>query len=168
MLSWKNFLLFSVFVFLLVQVSIPYINASNEETVSASIAEAEEALASSYEAVLAAEQAGANVSDLSAQFNVCCEYLSTAHMWYQLGNFENADYFAGLCQDIAEDIKYDALELKTETEKIAGTDFVASTVVSVVGIVVVLVSSFIVWRFFKRFYYQRILGEKSEVVANGS
>lgn len=168
MFSWSKLLTTSVLMLFLLNFSIPSINASSDDLVTVSLTEAEELLALSYEAILDAEQAGANVSALFERFNVGCEYLSKAHIWHRLGNHENTSYFAGLCYDLAEDVQSDASELRDEAKTLADADFVATAFGSIVGIIAIIVSSFFVWRIFKHRYYKRILGLKPEVVLDES
>lgn len=148
---------FLVFVFLVFLISVPFIVESYGFD-DVSVAGAEEALGSSYGAVLAAEQAGANVSSLVAQFNVGCEYLSQAYMWDSLGNSENSSYFVGLSYTIAGDVQSEALALKDEAIRASGDNFFTTTVVSIVSIVAIIVLSFVVWRVFKRYYFRRVVG----------
>ncbi len=168
MSSWSKLLTASAFIFLLLQVSIPWINASSENLVTVSLTEAEEALASSYGAVLAAEQAGANVSGLFGRLNVGGEYLSEAYVWYRLGDSENTSRFAGICSDIVEDVRSDAIELRAEAKRLGDAEFVAKVFGSVVGVIAVVVSCSVVWRVFKRRYRRQVLGLRPEVVLGES
>lgn len=165
MYSCSKLLTVAVLAFLSIHLSVPWINASNDDPALISLTEAEEALASSYETVLAAEQLGANVSTLLDQFAIGCEYLSEAHIWHRLGNADNTSYFSALCYDVAENIETTASDLCDETKSLTDANFVASAFVSIVAIVAILVSSFLVWRIFKRHYYRRLLGLKPEVVS---
>ena len=61
----------------------PILANSNQDTASVAIADAEETMISTYEAVLEAEQAGGNVSGLLAQLNEAGEFLASARMSYR-------------------------------------------------------------------------------------
>lgn len=164
MTSWLKLVTISVFMFLLIQVSIPWINASSDNPLSTPLTEAEKAFSSSYEIVSAAEEAGANVSSLIDQLNVGGDYLSEAYVWYRLGNSENANHFASLCYNIAENVRSDALALRDKAKSLRDAEFVATAFGSAVGVIVVVVSCFVVWRIFKYRYRRQVLGLKPEVI----
>jgi len=168
MSSWSKLLTASAVIFLLLQVSIPWINASSENLVTVSLTEAEEALASSYGAVLAAEQAGANVSGLFARLNIGGEYLSEAYVWYRLGDSANTNHFAGLCSDLVKDVRSDAVELRDEAQRVKDAENVITIFGSVVAVVVVVISCFVSWSIFKRNYRRRVLELSPEVVSDES
>ena len=50
--SWLKFLVVSVFLFMLVPFSVPWVTATNGDAVPSEVAEAEEAFASAYDVVL--------------------------------------------------------------------------------------------------------------------
>jgi len=159
-------LVLSVFAALIFASGVP--EARSENVVSSAIDRAEASMASAYEAVLDAEQAGANVSGLLARLNVAGEYLANAHMSYRLGDFENATRFANLCYDVGEEVRNEAYELKNEAYGLWITDLVVRMTGSIIGVVVIVFLSFLVWRAFKRRYHKRILGMKPEVVSDES
>jgi len=166
--SCSKFFVFSVFLFLLLSVSIRWVSAVDEDVVALDIAEAEEVLGSAYGAVLEAEEAGANVSGLLGRLNVGGEYLAEAYVWIRLGVFENASRFAGLCREVVEDVKGEAFGLRDEAERLGEADFVVRMVGSAVGVVVVLIVGFVVWRVFRRHYHKKVLGLRPEVVSGES
>jgi len=142
--------------------------AYSENTAASAIDMAEAAMVSAYEAVLGAEQAGANVSGLLARLNVAGEYLANAHIWHGLGDFENATRFANLCYDIGEEVRNEAVELKNEAHGLWVLDLLLRMTMSIVGVICVVFLSFLVWGAFKRRYYKRVLGMKPEVVSGES
>ena len=158
----------SAFLFCLLPVSIPWVNAASDDVFTVSLPEAEEAFTSAYEAVFEAEQAGANVSGLFGRLNIAGEYLSEAYVWYRSGDSENASRFAGLCYDVVEDLKSEAVELRDEAKRLGDAEFVATLFGSVVGMIVVVVSGYVVWRVFKRRYRRQFLGLRPEVVSGES
>ncbi|MDH5690881.1 MAG: hypothetical protein OEY81_05585, partial [Candidatus Bathyarchaeota archaeon] len=94
MSSYLKLLVISVLLLFLLPVSILGVSASSEDVATLSITQAEETLASAFEAVLDAEMAGANVSGLLGRLNLGGEYLAEAYVWYRLGVSENASRFA--------------------------------------------------------------------------
>jgi hypothetical protein len=166
--SCSKFFVFSVFLFLVLSVSIRWVSAVDEDVVALDIAEAEEVLGSAYGAVLEAEEAGANVSALLVRLNLGGEYLAEAYVWYRLGVFENASRFAGFCREVVGGVLGEAVGLRDEAERLAREDFLVRVFGSAVGVVVVLVLGFFVWGIFKRRYRKSLLGFKPEVVSGAS
>jgi len=168
MITWSKLLMLSAFLFCLLPVSIPWVNAASDDVFTVSLTEAEEAFTSAYEAVFEAEQAGANVNGLFGQLNIAGEYLSEAYVWYRSGDSENASRFAGLCYDAVKDLKSEAVELRGEAKRLGDAEFVVTMFGSIVGMIVVVVSGYVVWRVFKRRYRRQVLGLRPEVVSGES
>jgi hypothetical protein len=168
MVSWLKFLVVSVFLFLLVPVSVPLVSATSEDVVPLEVAEAKEALVSAYNAVLEAEEAGANVSGLLGRLNVGGEYLAEAYAYIRLGDFESAGRFAGLCVEEVEGVRSEAGGLREEAHGWWTLDVIVKVIWSVVGVVVVVVGGFVVWRIFKRRYHGKVLGMRPEVASGES
>lgn len=167
-MAWSKLLFFSVFLFILLSVSIPWVNASSANVVTGVFIETEEVLSSAYEAVLDAERAGANVSILLDKLNLGGEYLSEAYFWYRSGDSEAANHFAGLCRGVVGNVRNEAIELM-DAAKISGdSEFVATIFKSIVGVIIVVILSSVVWRVFKRRYTRPVLGLRSEVVSSES
>ena len=165
--SYSKLFVFSAFLLFLLPFPILLVNASSEDVVTLALTEAEEALVSVHEAVLEAEQAGANVSALLDKSNLASEYLAEAYVWYRLGVFENANRFAGLCSDAIGGVRSEAFELRDEAKRLSEADFVVNIIRSVVGVSVVLVSCSTIWLVFRRRYRRRV-GLMSEVVYDES
>jgi hypothetical protein len=140
----------------------------SEDVAAAALNRAEVAMFLAYEAVSDAEEAGAHVNGLLAELNVGGEYLAEAHVWNRIGDFETATYFADLCYDVIENIRSEAAELENEANGSKVSDLVVRMAVSIVGVVVVIFLSFLVWRVFKRRYHRRVLGLRPEVVSGES
>jgi hypothetical protein len=161
--SYSKLFVFSALLLFLLPFPILLVNASSEDVATLALTEAEDALVSAHEAVLEAEQAGANVSGLLGKSNLASEYLAEAHVWYRLGVFENASRFAGLCSDVIGGVRSEAFELRDEAKRLGEADFVVNMINSAVGVIVVLVSCSVAWFVFKRRYRRRV-GLRSEVV----
>ena len=166
--SCSKFFVFSVFLFLLLSVSIRWVSAVDEDVVALGLADAEEVLGSAYGAVLEAEEAGANVSGLLGRLSVGGGYLAEAYVWYRLGVSENASRFAGLCSEVVGDVRSEAVGLKSEAHGLWELDFLVRMIWSVGGVIVVVFLGFVVWRVFRRRYLRRVLGLRPEVVSGES
>lgn len=161
-------LVISVLLLFLLPVFIPWVSASSEDVAILSITQAEESLASAFEAVLDAEMAGANVSGLLGRLNVGGEYLAEAYAYVRLGDSENAGRFAGLCVEAVDDVESEAVGLRDEAVRLGEADFGVKFFGSVVGVVVVVVAGFVVWRVFRRRYHEKVLGLRPEVASGES
>jgi len=158
----KLFFVFLVLVFLVPNFA-PESSASDSDSASLAIKQAEATMASAYEAILEAEQVGANVSDLLARLNVAAENLANAHVCHGLGDFENATRFANLCYDIGKEVRNEAYELRIEAY---GPDVISRLVEnigSIIGIIGIIYAGFLGWHVFKRRYHKRLLRMKPEV-----
>jgi len=166
--AYSKLFVLSALLLLLLPVPILLVNASGEDVASLALTEAEETLASTHEAVLEAEQAGANVSGLLDKLNLGAEYLAEAYVWYRLGVSENASRFAGLCYEVVGGVSSEAVELRGEAKRLGDAEFVVTMFGSIVGMIVVVVSGYVVWRVFKRRYRRQVLGLRPEVVSGES
>ncbi|UCE16198.1 MAG: hypothetical protein JSV12_00850 [Candidatus Bathyarchaeota archaeon] len=126
--------------------------ANSEDTATTSIERAENALVSAYQAVLDVERIGADVSGLLAELNEAGEFLAEANMEYRLEDFDEAARFADLGRDIGEEVESKTHELKN----LAWSDGVQrmwlTMIGSVLGVILIALGSFWIWRFLKRRY----------------
>ena len=133
---------------------------------SSSVADADAAVRSAFNAVLQAEKAGANVSGLLARLNDAGELLTEAEIASASGNLTDASAKAGQCVGIAQSVQSDATVLKASASKGADSLFWSYvTFSSVSGVVFVIVLA-LVWRRFRRGYVGNVLGMKPEVKSN--
>jgi len=168
MTSWSKLLMVSALLLFLLPFFTLLVSASSEDVVTLALTEAEETLASTHEAVLEAEQAGANVSGLLDKLNLGAEYLAEAYVWYRLGVSENASRFAGLCYEVVGGVSSEAVELRDEAKRLGDADFVVNMIGSVVGVISVFVFCSVAWLVFRRRYRRRVLGLRPEVVSGES
>jgi hypothetical protein len=142
----------AVLLLFLLPVFIVRVNASSEETAALAITEAEETVASAYEAVLEAEKAGANVTNLLNVLNEAGILLSKAHLAYDMGDFDSARDFAVWCKGNLTGFVDEAEALKQSAIQRRYWDFTVNVVGSAVGAVAVVVGGFASWTFLKRKY----------------
>ena len=166
---WKLFSVLLIFSAFAASVIVSETSgAYGENVVALAVEEAEAAVVSAYEAVLDAEQAGAKVSGLLVRLNVAGEYLANAHIWLGLGDFDNATRLASLCDETAEEVRKGANELKNEAYGLRVTDLVVRMTGSIIGVVIIVFLSFLVWGAFRRRYHKRVLEMKAEVISGES
>lgn len=160
---WYNFLVVSIFLFSLSVVSIPLIRVTNGQMTSLEIVEAEEGLISAYDVVIEAEDIGANVTSLLDMLNDGENYLAEAYSYLRLGDFESADRLADSCIEIVNQVKTQATLLREEVARSEKADFTVRVLGSSVGVVIVVVTGYLLWRSFKRYYMEKILQLRPEV-----
>jgi len=161
-----------VLMMLLVFASQFYVSVTiaqvSESEASSALTSAEGAVDSAYQAVLRAEEAGANVSGLLVRLNDAGELLAKAKVAYRLGDFDEAARFANLSGNIGGEVQNAAVELK-DSAWVASVQrrwfTMTGSIISVVGVVF---GSFWGWSFFRRRYYRRVLGMKPEVAPDES
>lgn len=168
MCSSSRFLITLIFLFFLLSVYVPLVEGSGESVVADGLHNAEEVMTLSYESVLEAEKAGANVSGLLSRLNLGGEYLAEAYVLYRLGDFDNADRYAGLCVEVVGDMRSEAIGLRQEAYGWWLLDFFVRLILSIFGIIVISVLGFVLWRVFRRRYVKGVFRLKPEVVADES
>jgi len=165
----KKLLGVSLFLlFFTVSVLVCRVSASDEALAASAISQSEEVVASAYEAVLEAEQVGANVSGLLARLDDAGELLAEAKVALGLGEFDYVVFLAEYCSEIGGDVRDEADELRVEAYGSRIQSSRLTMVGSTVGVVCVVVGSFWGWRVFKRRYFRRVLGMKPEVATDES
>lgn len=143
--------------------------ASDEEDVAISaILGAEDSMGLAYEAVLEAEEAGANVSRLLTRLNVAGEYLAKAHTSLKKGDFASVVEDANHGKEIAEEVEADAGELKRLAPRERRQQLLFSMMGSMIAIGAVGFGSVIGWHVFKGRYRRRISETKPKVNEHGA
>jgi hypothetical protein len=125
--------------------------ANNENEAVAKISEAENALNSAYEAVLQAEKAGANITDLLSNLTEAGELLSKAKLVLSTNESAAVD------SAVESQAKLNGFLAKADALRVAAAqqrywDFMVNVVGSIVGSVAVICGGFIVWTVLKRKY----------------
>ncbi|MGB9959766.1 MAG: hypothetical protein ACPLKQ_04520 [Candidatus Bathyarchaeales archaeon] len=157
------FLLLTVFSQSLTRLSF-YATASDEA--SFAISEANGKLKMAFEAVLEAEKAGANVSDLIGRLNEGGKLLAEAENAYKAADFSKAMSMAGECSKLAESVTSQASELRERAIVNVQMIFWHNLALSIFGAAALLVVLFFAWGWFKRAYVKRMLSMKPEVSGN--
>jgi hypothetical protein len=140
------------------------LSASVEQDLAASsLANAEQALVLAYEAVLNAEKAAANVSVLLVKLNVGADNLLNGRRAFEMGDNTEALRLANLSSGVASEVWDEAARLSVEAGDSAVERSWVFLVVSVVAVSVVAVGSWVGYRFFKRWYFGRLLKMKPRV-----
>jgi len=137
--------------------------SSNQEVAISKIYEAEKSMRQAYEAVLDAEEAGANVSGLLVKLNDAVGLLSEARVAFEAGNFEEATGLASLCMEVCGRAGSQAEKLRVEANYAHGNMSFWISIGSVFSVSIVVCASLLGYRYFKRWYYRRLLKMKPRV-----
>ena len=151
-------LLVSLFSGLMVSV-----RAVSSQDAAASVSEAEQSLEQAYIAILDAERAGANVSSLLVKLNEGAGLFSASQLAFEIGNFTEASRLATLLSSVAGDVWDEAARLEVEAGDAAVDRNWFYLVLSVAVVSVVLVASGLGYRYFKGWYFRRLLKLKPKV-----
>jgi hypothetical protein len=163
-----SFVLF-MFLVLTSQFFVVAVVAGVSEDVAASaLTDAEEAVTSAYQAVLRGEEAGGDVSSLLIRLNEAGGFLARARMAYDLRDFEEAASLANSSRNIGVEVESAAVNLRDSALSEGLQHMVFTITASVIGVALIALGSFWVWRVFKHRYYGRILKMKPEVSSNES
>jgi len=141
-------------------------NAVASDEASLVISEANNKLKMAFEAVLDAEKAGANVSDLIIQLNSAGVLLAEAENAYRVGVFSEAVSKAEECSMLADGVMGEALQLRDSAIVNAQTVFWHNLMFSIFEGAAFLFVIFFVWGWFRRVYVKRIVNMKPEVVSD--
>ena len=139
-----------------------YVFAQSDQTLS-KLQEANTAVNQAFNAVLAAEKAGANITGLLAQLNVAEGDLAQAENSYRTGDSSTAATQANSVIPIAQQITTAAQNAK-QTATVSGQNAFWSTIAfTLIAAVVFVLGLFLVWRWFKQRYINNLSQAKPEV-----
>jgi hypothetical protein len=142
-----------------------YVFAQTDQTAS-KLQAANSAVGQAFNAVLDAEKAGANVTQLLVKLNTAGKFLAEAQNAYNSGTTANVTSMAENVRQIVEQVNGEALNLRDVSLVESQNSFWLVLIFSVVGAVVFGISLLTVWRRFKRAFMKKLLGLKPEVVEN--
>lgn len=142
--------------------------SSDKDRAVSTVDSAELAMGSAYDAVLEAEEAGANVSGLLVRLNAAAEYLAAANMCLRVRDFDGAFGNASFCVEALDGILYDAEVLRDRAIRERSQRSLMTISGSILCVVVVVCGCWLGWSFFKKRYYERVLEMRPEVVEGES
>lgn len=131
--------------------------------VTATVSEAEQAIAAGFEGALDAEQAGADISSLLVKLNEGADLLSAAQMALEDGDSEEAARLSDLSREIGAQVEAEALILREEAVNAAFNKYRLYLIISAVAIVIVVLATFLAYRFLRKRYGGQALELKPEV-----
>jgi flagellar basal body-associated protein FliL len=145
----KILILLAVLFFLFLAVFGSTASASQSEA-SSSISSAQKKITDCYNAVKAAEAAGANISVLTSELNEAGLLLSQAQLSYSKSDFDAASNYAVQSQNQLETFVGQADGLMQAASRQRSQDFLINFVGSIVGACAVVVVGLMVWFLLER------------------
>lgn len=125
------------------------------------VAKAENAVDQAFSAILEAEQAGANVTNLLTRLNYAGELLAQAEIAVRKED-SNAGAKAEVALSTAQEVETAAVAAKSKALDDGANALWSSAAFSIVGAVIFVLALFLVWRQFKRWPLKRLLETKPE------
>jgi CHASE3 domain sensor protein len=132
---------------------------------SSKLQTANTAVGQAFNAVLDAEKAGANVTDLLAQLNTAQGRLAQAKNSDRTGNTNTAATQADSALTIAQQVTNEAQDAKQNAIVSNQNTYYSLMTLTVIGAIVFVLALFLVWRRFKRSYIKNLSDAKPEVVS---
>ena len=157
----KQYVAYALTLFLILSVVLPFsAHGANRQEISATISDAEQAIAIGFRAVLDAEQAGANVSSLLVKLSQGADLLSSARMAFEDGDLNEAARLSDLSSEVGTQVESDAQTLKAEASNAAVTRFQLYLASSVLAMLIIVLATSFGYRFLKKRYLDRQLKMK--------
>lgn len=153
-----------VFLFVLILIASYPLQLVKADGETSSIDAANSSINQAFTNVLAAEQAGGNVTDLLYKLNSAGELLASAENSLRSGSKTNVAVDAQKAKAIANQVNDDAIALRAESLSASQVNFCLTLTFSVMGAVVFSLSLWLAWRWFKNRFINRLLGMKPKVV----
>jgi hypothetical protein len=139
-----------------------YVFAQTDQT-SAQLQAANTAAGQAFNAVSAAEKAGANVTSLQNQLSGAIDLLAQAENAYRSGDNNLAISSANAVIPIARQVTVAAQEAHAKAVTPDETTLLLTISITIVAAVVFVLVLFLLWRWFKRSYLQNIYKTKPKV-----
>ncbi|HUK85566.1 MAG TPA: hypothetical protein VLU95_06875 [Candidatus Acidoferrum sp.] len=164
----KNKIIFvsiTIAILILPCLCLSFVKATGE---TESIDLANSSMETAFTNVQAAQQVGANVTQLLARLNNGAVLLTQAINSYNGGNMANVTINAENARSIADQVNNDAINLKNNTINQSKNNFLLTTLLSVIAASIFVFLLVLVWRRFKRSYLNKKLALRPEGAENAS
>ncbi len=142
-----------------------YVFAQTDETASKLLA-ANHSVEQAFNAVLNAEKAGGNVTQLLLKLNTAGQLLTEAQNAYNSGTTTNVTANTEKVRQIAGQVNAAAITLRSVSLVESQNTFWLTLIFSVVGAIIFGISILFAWRRFKRSLIKKLHYMKPEVVEN--
>ena len=148
----KTFIASSILLLICANILISPAYAEDAEEAATVISTAKNKLLSCYEAVREAETTGANITSVLISLNEAGSLLSRAELAFSQDDFDAALSFGVQSQNSLNGVLEAANVLKETGQQEQFMNSLIKVVASLLGVIVVLVAGFAVWRFLKKTY----------------
>ncbi len=131
---------------------------------STNLQEAQDAVAEAFNAVVAAEKAGANTEGLVIQLNNAASLVAKAENLARTGEADDSSANAAAAVFIARQVQGLA-QTAEQSAKVSTQDWLTSSLIlAIVGSIVLVLVLLLAWRFVKRRYVTSVFGGSREVI----
>jgi hypothetical protein len=161
---WRVFGLSGFCLLLVLSVVVGVGVAAGEAEAALKVGEAESAVGLVFEAVLEAEQRGADVSGLLVRLDSGGEFLAMAEMCLRNEFFDEAVYYADRAVQSVEGLVEDAEFLAVSAEGEFRERFLWAALVSGVVVGLIVIVGVLGWRLFRQRYVGNVWEMRPEVV----
>jgi hypothetical protein len=127
---------------------------------------ANNAVQQAFNNVLSAEKAGANVTSLLNQLNSAANYLAEAENANRAGDNSAVTSNANLALLITQQVNTQVQSAKESATIATQNSFWLTIGFTIVGAILLILSLFWGWHFFKQFYIRKLMESKPEVTNN--
>jgi hypothetical protein len=131
-----------------------------------SIQAANEAIRTAYTSIASAEKEGANVTALLNQLDVAAAYLSSAEIFYRVGDLASASSNAEKVLSIAQQVDSAAQTAELAAQVNSHDSFWSTFAVSVGGSAILALALLFVWRRIKSNHTEKFSQTKPELVSH--
>ena len=136
------------------------------DQIPTNLQEANRAVSQAFNAVLEAEKAGGNVTELMLKLNTAGIILANAQNILNSGNTANITSNLENVLQMANQVNDDAINLRNVSLVDSKNSVWLTLIFSVAGAIALCILLLIVWRRFKRAFNKKLLNTKPEVVEN--
>ena len=153
-------------IFVIAVVSSSYVSFAKASNETESLNAANSSINQAFANVLAAEEAGANVTEPLAKLNDAGSLLAQADNSYHAGNLANVISDANKARSIANQVNTEAISIRDDTITRSQNSLLLTLLFSLWGALIFVVVVLLVWRRFKRHYMEKMLNLKPTGVEN--
>jgi hypothetical protein len=141
---------------------------NSQSNVNAVLSAADNSIKEAFNAMIAAENAGANTTTLTVQINQAANLLAQAYNANATSDLETATNNAQNATSIAQTVLADAQNQQQLAASSEETIEIVTITVSVVCIAVFVLALWLVWRRFKTNYLRNLAQARPEVQSNAA
>lgn len=136
---------------------------SGQTEASGKMADADHAIMNAFGAVVEAEKAKANVTDLVLRLDSAGALLAKAETAFRVGDYGNATVWAQQSLEQVQGVESEAQSLKSDAEIAGQNQLIITGAFSSIGVVLLLAVGLFGWRYLKNRFVRNVMKMKPEV-----